>query len=226
LALQLALGAEVWPGGIALPTRAALHTGEAELRGGDYYGQTLNRAARLRSLAQGGQTLLSRATAELVADQLPAAATLIDAGIHQLKGLSRAEQVVALAHPDLGPPPVLDIPTERAVVGAFVGREVELGRLSTALKDALQGQGRLVLVAGEAGIGKTRIAEELAVKARSRGVRVLWGRCHEEEGTPGYWPWIQMLRSYASSRVPAALAAELGEGAAELAQLVPEVVGC
>jgi class 3 adenylate cyclase/tetratricopeptide (TPR) repeat protein len=223
LALQLALGAEVWPGGIALPTRAALHTGEAELRGGDYYGPTLNRAARLRSLTQGGQILLSRATAELVADQLPAAATLIDAGIHQLKGLSRAEQVVGLAHPNLGPPPALDVPTERAVASAFVGREVELGRLSAALGDALQGQGRLVLVAGEAGIGKTRLAEELAGQARSRGVRVLWGRCHEEEGTPGYWPWTQILRSYASSRAPAALASELGESAAELAQLVPEV---
>jgi class 3 adenylate cyclase len=223
LAFQLALGAEVWPGGIMLTTRAALHTGEAELRDGDYYGQTLNRAARLRSLAQGGQILLSRATAEVVADQLPAAATLVDAGIHQLKGLSRAEQVVALAHPRLAPP-VFDVPAERAIAGAFVGREVELGRLRTALGDAVAGQGRLVLVAGEAGIGKTRIAEEVGAEARARGVRVLWGRCYDEgEGAPGYWPWIQILRAYVSSRVPAALAAELGVGAAELVQLVPEV---
>jgi class 3 adenylate cyclase len=223
LAFQLALGTEVWPGGITLPTRAALHTGEAELRDGDYYGQTLNRAARLRSLAQGGQILLSRATAEVVADQLPAGATLVDAGIHQLKGLSRAEQVVALAHPRLALP-VFDAPAERAIAGAFVGREVELGRLSTALGDAVAGQGRLILVGGEAGIGKTRIAEELGAEARARGVRVLWGRCYEEgEGAPGYWPWIQILRAYVSSRMPAALAAELGAGAAELAQLVPEV---
>ena len=223
LAFQLALDAEIWPGGITLPTRAALHTGEAELRDGDYYGQTLNRAARLRSLAQGGQILLSRATAEVVADQLPAAATLVDVGTHQLKGLSRAEQVVALAHPGLAPP-VFDTPAERAVAGAFVGREVELGRLSTALGDALEGQGRLILVAGQAGIGKTRIAEELGAEARTRGIRVLWGHCYEEgEGAPGYWPWIQILRAYVSSRVPAALAVELGAGAAELAQLVPEV---
>jgi class 3 adenylate cyclase/tetratricopeptide (TPR) repeat protein len=223
VALQRALGAEGWPGGIALPTRAALHTGEAELRGGDYFGTTLNRAARLRSLAQGGQILLSRATAELVADQLPAGATLADLGSHQLKGLSRAEQVVAVAHPDLAPPPVLDTPPERAAAGAFVGREAELSELSAALRSALQGQGRLVLVAGEAGIGKTRIAEELGAEARALGIRVLWGRCPQEEGAPGYWPWVQLMRAYASGRVPATVAAELGTGAAELAQLVPEL---
>jgi class 3 adenylate cyclase len=54
LTLQRSLGASAWPGGLTLPTRAALHTGEAELRDGDYYGQTLNRAARLRALGQGG----------------------------------------------------------------------------------------------------------------------------------------------------------------------------
>jgi class 3 adenylate cyclase len=69
LAMQRSLGAGHWRGGLTLPTRAALHTGEAELRDGDYYGQTLNRAARLRGLGRGGQVLLSRATAELVADQ-------------------------------------------------------------------------------------------------------------------------------------------------------------
>jgi class 3 adenylate cyclase len=71
IALQRALAIDDRTGAIALPTRAALHTGEAELRGGDFYGQTLNRAARLRSLGRGGQILLSRARAELLADQLP-----------------------------------------------------------------------------------------------------------------------------------------------------------
>jgi len=72
LALQQVLAGELWPEGIALPTRAALHSGEAELRDGDYYGQTLNRAARLRALAEGGHVLLSQGTTELVTDQLPA----------------------------------------------------------------------------------------------------------------------------------------------------------
>jgi class 3 adenylate cyclase len=93
LTLQRALGRARWPGEIALPTRVALHTGEAELRDGDYFGPALNRAARLRSLGRGGQILLSRATAELVADQLPEGAGLVDVGSHLLKGLSRPENV-------------------------------------------------------------------------------------------------------------------------------------
>jgi class 3 adenylate cyclase len=96
LAIQGTLLAEAWPDGIDLPTRVALHTGEAELRDGDYYGPALNRAARLRSLAHGGQILLSRATADLVVDELPVGVTLTDVGGHRLKGLSRPEHVFAL----------------------------------------------------------------------------------------------------------------------------------
>jgi class 3 adenylate cyclase len=99
LGLQQALTVEAWPAGLVLPTRTALHTGEAELRQGDYYGQALNRAARLRALARGGQVLLSRVTAELVADQLPAGAELAEVGAQQLRGLSRAEHVFALSIP-------------------------------------------------------------------------------------------------------------------------------
>jgi class 3 adenylate cyclase/pimeloyl-ACP methyl ester carboxylesterase len=104
LGLQQALTAEAWPADLVLQTRTALHTGEAELRQSDYYGQALNRAARLRALARGGQVLLSRVTAELVADQLPAGAELAEVGAQQLKGLSRAEHVFALVHPDLPRP--------------------------------------------------------------------------------------------------------------------------
>jgi class 3 adenylate cyclase len=104
LAMQRALDRARWPEGITLPTRAALHTGEAELRDRDYFGQALNRAARLRGLGRGGQVLLSRATAELVADQLPGGARLVDVGSHLLKGLSRPENVFAVAHPDLAAP--------------------------------------------------------------------------------------------------------------------------
>ena len=86
LALQQVLAGERWPEGITLPTRAALHSGEAELRDGDYYGQTLNRAARLRALADGGRVLLSQGTAELVEHS---GASLVDVGKYRLKGLSR-----------------------------------------------------------------------------------------------------------------------------------------
>ncbi len=73
----------------------------------------------------------------------------------------------------------------------FVGRQREIGELKAALEEALSGQGRLVMLAGEPGIGKTRTAQELASYAESRGAQVLWGWCYEEEGAPPYWPWVQ-----------------------------------
>ncbi len=101
LELQRVLGAEPWPGDLDVRVRVALHTGEAQLRDGDYFGTTVNRAARVRGLAVGGQVLLSQATYQLVADQLPTDVSVNDLGRHELKGLSRDEQVFGLVHPDL-----------------------------------------------------------------------------------------------------------------------------
>src|ERR1700731_1685414 len=79
----------------------------------------------------------------------------------------------------------------------FVGRERELAELRTGLADVTSGRGRvggMFLISGEAGIGKTRLADELAGEAASRGMRVVWGRCWEGGGAPAYWPWIQVIR--------------------------------
>ena len=105
----------------------------------------------------------------------------------------------------------------------FVGREAELGALTVDLDAALAGRGGVVLVAGEPGIGKTRLAEELAVQASGRGVLVLWGRCWEGEGAPAFWPWVQVVRAYVQAADPTALRQEMGAGAADIAQLVPAV---
>ena len=72
----------------------------------------------------------------------------------------------------------------------FVGRQREMGELVAALDDAMAGRGRLVMLVGEPGIGKTRTAEELAAYAQQRGSLVLWGRCHEQQGMPPFWPWV------------------------------------
>jgi DNA-binding SARP family transcriptional activator len=105
----------------------------------------------------------------------------------------------------------------------FVGRERELEELLGALADARAGHGRLALVGGEPGVGKSRLAEELARHAEALGVRVLFGRCWEAGGAPAYWPWVQFLRAYIRERDPVALREELGIGAAELSQLLPEL---
>ncbi len=105
----------------------------------------------------------------------------------------------------------------------FVGRDRELGELNTALEETLAGQGRIVMLVGEPGIGKTRTAQELASRAESRGAQVLWGRCYEEEGAPPYWPWVQPIRSYVQQCDPDQLRSEMGAGATPIAEIVPEL---
>src|SRR6266536_4747777 len=108
-----------------------------------------------------------------------------------------------------------------AVATPFVGREAELAALSADLDAAAGGCGGVVVLAGEPGIGKTRLAEELAAQATTRGALVLWGRCWEGEGAPAFWPWVQIVRGYIQTADPAALRQEMGAGAADIAQLVP-----
>jgi class 3 adenylate cyclase len=94
--LQEAISHEPWALAEPMCIRVALHTGEVELRDGDYFGRAVNRAARLRSLAAGGQILCSGATAELVIDSLPDDVVLVDLGTRQLKNLARPEHVFEL----------------------------------------------------------------------------------------------------------------------------------
>ena len=109
--------------------------------------------------------------------------------------------------------------------GTFVGRQQELAGLKAALEESLAGRGRLVMLVGEPGIGKARLAQELASLAEQRGAQVLWGRSYEEEGAPPYWPWVQPIRSYVQQADPQQLASEMGPGATDIADLVPEIRG-
>src|SRR5437867_5882048 len=121
--------------------------------------------------------------------------------------------------------PVMPPPLQRTEA-AFVGRHDELVELRAGLEAAVTGRGRFFLVVGEAGIGKTRLVEELGREAAERGHLVLWGRCWEGEGAPPYWPWIQVIRTYLriarSDGLPRVAG---GAGAPYLAQLVPELGG-
>ena len=105
----------------------------------------------------------------------------------------------------------------------FVGRHREMTKLVSALDDATAGHGRLVMLAGEPGIGKTRTAQELAAIAEHRGAQVLWGHCHEGEGAPPYWPWVQLVRAYVREKDADQLRSEMGRGAADIAEIVSEV---
>src|SRR5437867_3582128 len=99
-ALQQAVLSEPWPAeGLSLRVRMALHTAAAELRDGDYYGLGVNRCARLRAVAHGGQVLLSQATADRLRDQLPEGVSLRDLGSHRLKDLQPPEHPFQLLYP-------------------------------------------------------------------------------------------------------------------------------
>ena len=105
----------------------------------------------------------------------------------------------------------------------FVGRQAELGVLQAALEDVLAGRGRLIMLVGEAGIGKTHTAREFVTHAARRSALGLWGRCHESAGAAPYWLWVQIIRAYVRERDVAQLRAEMGAGAADIAVMVPEV---
>ncbi len=170
LDIQRAFAEELWPEGAALRVRVALHTGEAQLRGDDYYvGRAVIRCARLRAVAHGGQTILASATRDLVADRLPDGAALRDLGSHRLKDLGQPERVWQLCHPDL----VNEFPPLRSLdavannlpaqLTSFVGRDRELGEVGRALHEA-----RLVTLIGAGGCGKTRLAVHAAAEAAER----------------------------------------------------------
>ncbi len=110
-----------------------------------------------------------------------------------------------------------------AEAGRFIGRQRELEQLKAALARALSGEGSTVMLVGEPGIGKTRLAEEFAVYAKLRGAQVLMGRCYEGGVAVPYLPFVEAFRQYVRSRPDEALREELGAGAPEVATLVSEI---
>jgi predicted ATPase/class 3 adenylate cyclase len=107
--------------------------------------------------------------------------------------------------------------------GVFIGRHEEMNQLRAALEDTLSARGQLVMLVGEPGIGKTRMAEEFGVYAGLRGARVLTGRCYEGEFALPYRPFVACFRDYARAHEDAELREQLGSGAPEIAKLVSEV---
>jgi class 3 adenylate cyclase len=222
VAAQRALAAQRWPDAVELRVRMGIHTGEPVVGADRYVGLGVHRAARISSIGHGGQVLLSNATRALVEDELPADVGLRDLGEHRLKDLDRPERVFQLVIEGL-PHQFPPLKTEVDAAAPLVGRVRELMELEASLEEALAGRGSVVLVTGEPGIGKSRLADELAGRSIERGARVLWGRCWEAGGAPAYWPWVQSLRSYVRETERERLRTELGAGAATIAQMLPDV---
>ncbi len=157
--------------------RIGVHTGEIQLRDeGNYAGPTINRAARIRDLAHGGQTVLSGATESMVVDRLPDGVWLTDLGSYALKGVPRPERVVQLCHPDLcNEFPPLRVRSAVAAhnlpaqLTSFVGRQAQMSELRQLVT-----ANRLLTLTGAGGAGKTRLAVELAAHLATEFVDGVW----------------------------------------------------
>ncbi len=112
---------------------------------------------------------------------------------------------------------------EEMVDGVFIGRDEQMAVLRSGLEETMSGRGRFLMIEGEPGIGKSRIAHELAVYAGERGAKVLWGRADEKGASTAYWPWVQAIRSHVQNSDGEQLERELGEGASEIAVIVADV---
>jgi DNA-binding winged helix-turn-helix (wHTH) protein/tetratricopeptide (TPR) repeat protein len=138
--------------------------------------------------------------------------TVYGRGYRFVAPIDADEPASATPRPELEPP------------HPFVGREDELAKLREAWAAAVTGRGGIALVVGEAGIGKTRLAEEIVREARDHGALALSGRCQEGEGAPAFWPWVQVLREALADRTPPEVHRELGREHDAIAPLLPELV--
>ncbi|MGH3602157.1 MAG: ATP-binding protein [Pseudonocardiaceae bacterium] len=198
LDVQRAFCAERWPEGASLKVRIALHTAPAQLRDElNYFGQAVNRCARLRAVAHGGQVVLSKTTGDLVCEQLPDGVELVDLGVHRLRDLGQSEHVFGLLHPDL---PV-EFPPLRSLgslsnnlpgeLTNFIGRGAELAEVGELL-----GQVRLLTLTGAGGCGKTRLALQAAAGAMDGHLDGVW--------------WVDLARLESATQVPAAVIGAIG----------------
>lgn len=198
--------------GPPLTVRIGLNTGEVTWQGGHLSGEAVHAASRVCAAANGGQILVSDVTRQL-AGTVPDV-SFLDAGEHDLKGFPQPwrlwEAVWVRA-------------TAQGREEVFVGRDAELGVLRARLSSALDGRGGLMLAGGEPGVGKTTLVRQLIRDAEKRGALALFGRCYEFEGSAPYSPFIEMLEQALATMPPDLVREDLGEDAAEVARMVPEL---
>jgi hypothetical protein len=191
-----------------------LHTGEVLSEHGDLYGETVIIAKRIESLAPPGGVLASEAV-QLVLGT--ARDELVERGQFELKGISSKWRLfeVPCVSVDSGAVLADNRPT------AFTGRHEERTQLQRLVGDAANGTGAMVLISGEAGIGKTRLAAEAVAEARRHRMTVLTGQCLDLDVPPPYQPLLDHLEQAARQTTPERMRVALGENAPELATLMP-----
>jgi class 3 adenylate cyclase/tetratricopeptide (TPR) repeat protein len=202
--------------------RIGIHVGEVTRGVRELYGQAVHAAARVMAEAAAGQILVSadlRDQVERGADQGGTSYRFVDSGLFWLKGFPERWRLYEVSWGDLliGRPS-----TASAPLTTLVERDVERANLRRAADEALAGRGRLFLVSGEPGVGKSRLVAEIAREAEARGMRVLTGHCVDMDGAPPYLPYVEMIEQTISNpRSPEALRDALAGVASEIARIAP-----
>lgn len=222
VAMQQAVAAR--PVGVeALTIRVGVSSGEAECEDDDYFGLPVVEAARLCARAAGGEIL----TTELVRMLARSRTTLEleSVGALELKGLDEPIETYRVRWAPIAATsqrPPLPSRIASSVSPTFVGRVVERERLDTAWKTVTGGERRVMLLAGEPGIGKTTLASRFASDVYDGGAVVVYGRCDEDLGVP-YQPWIESLTQLVAHASESVLSAHVADRGGHLARLVPEL---
>lgn len=216
LDIQAGLQADDQAAQHGIRVRIGINTGEVIRDEEGIGGEAVHAAARIASKAKGGEILVAEVVKQL-SGTIPGA-MFRDRGRFRLKGFPDRWHLYDFDRDGaMAPPPGVVEPA------SLVGRDGEMAELRTLVDQTAQGHGGLAIIRGEAGLGKTRLAQEAADLARSRGLRVFWGRCWEAVDTPPYWAWIQLLRQLVDDLDNQQLLLMLGPGAAEVARMVPAV---
>ncbi|HEY7874738.1 MAG TPA: AAA family ATPase [Actinomycetota bacterium] len=197
----------------AVPVRIGVHCGEAILEGDDIHGSVVNAAARITGQAKAQQVLVSDIVKALVGG-MPGL-RLGGPQTTRLKGFDDEWRLFEVEW--------REETSARSRLTPLVGREHERAELSTHLNNLAAGSGALVLIGGEPGVGKTRLAQEIANDGIKRGHRVLTGRCYDVESPIPYLPFIELLEAASKQVDPATFRMALGDAAGEIAKVMPQL---
>lgn len=202
----------------AVDLRIGIHAGHVTERDGDLRGQAVHAAARVVAEAVGGQILATDEVRKHAEPQVDW--SFLDSGLFWLRGFPDRWRLYELSWSDTSastrPGPAL------VRLTPFLERDVERASLRVLVDNAVDGQGKLALVAGEPGVGKSRLVAEIGDEAQAHGMRVLTGHCLDMNGAPAYLPYVEIIEQVISSpRSPLALREALGDVAPEIARIAP-----
>ena len=203
----------------AVEIRIGIHTGQVTERDGDLHGQAVHAAARVMAEAIGGQILTSEQVRNHAEPQMDL--SFLDLGLFWLRGFPERWRLYEVAWSDTSVG-VVRASTLPARLTPYVEREAERASLRRLLDDTLVGHGKLALVAGEPGVGKSRLVAEIGEVAQARGMRVLAGHCVEMSGAGPYLPYVEIIEQAISGpRSSLELWKALGDVAPEIARIAP-----